>query len=307
MLLLAIAAVGRTIPKGHCIHRLVTDTGDLAPIHTRHGASGVTSRATIAAAQRVRLLALRPPPPVRWLPFVLLCAALPLLGAQQAPADPRRTEVWSPVPTVVTPGLGAAPPADAIVLFDGTDLSRWQGADGGPAAWIVGGGAMTVRAGAGSIQTRDAYGDCQLHLEWRTPAVVAGAGQDRGNSGVFLQGRYEVQVLDSWQNPTYVNGQAASVYKQHIPLVNASRGPGEWQSYDIIFHAPRFGSDGAGLTPATMTVLHNGVLVQDHVTIRGRTLNSGAQTYELHAPKEPLSLQDHHAPVSFRNIWIRPL
>ena len=228
-------------------------------------------------------------------------------GAQQPMTDSKVTEVWTPVPRVVTPGMNAAPPSDAIVLFSGKDLAQWQGGDGAPATWTVAGNAMTVRAGAGEIRTRQAFGDCQLHVEWRTPAVVHGDGQERGNSGVFLQGRYEVQVLDSHENATYVNGQAASIYKQHIPLANASRKPGAWQSFDIVYHAPRFAAGGALATPGTITVFHNGVLVQDHVTITGRTFNSGMQTYEAHALKEPLALQDHHAAVSYRNIWIREL
>ena len=171
------------------------------------------------------------------------------------------TEVWEPVPPVVTPGTGTAPPSDALVLFDGTSLDAWQSADGGDAGWVVANGAATVKAGAGNIYTREAFGSVQLHVEWRTPAEVESESQGRGNSGVFLMDRYEVQVLDSFDNPTYPNGQAASVYKQHIPLVNASRGPGEWQSYDIIFMAPEFGAGGRVVRPATLTVFHNGVLV----------------------------------------------
>jgi hypothetical protein len=221
--------------------------------------------------------------------------------------DPKLTEVWSPVPRVVTPGMGTAPPSDALVLFDGRNLAEWQHDDGSAAKWAVSNGAMTVTKGTGAIHTKRAFGDCQLHIEWRTPAQVEGEGQERGNSGVFLQSRYEVQVLDSYNNRTYSNGQAASIYKQYIPLVNASRKPGEWQSYDIIFRAPRFSSNGAVSTPGYFTVLHNGVLVQDHVELKGRTVNTGAPSYERHNPKEPLMLQDHGNPVSYRNIWIREL
>ena len=185
--------------------------------------------------------------------------------AQQELPPPEATEVWDPVPITIDPGDGHRPPSDAIVLFDGTDLSNWSGRDG-DARWDVGDGAMTVRPGSGNLTTERAFGDVQLHVEWRTPAEIVGEGQGRGNSGVFLMEKYEVQVLDSWRNPTYVNGQAASIFKQHIPLVNASRGPGEWQAYDIIFTAPRFGANGTIERPATMTVLHNGVLVQNHVT-----------------------------------------
>jgi hypothetical protein len=227
--------------------------------------------------------------------------------AQQAHGDPKLTEVWEPVPSVVTPGVGTAPPSDAIVLFDGRDLSHWQQADGTAARWAVADGAMTVVKGTGDLRTKRAFGDCQLHVEWRTPSTVKGEGQGRGNSGVFLQERYEVQVLDSFNNRTYSNGQAASFYKQHIPQVNASRPPGEWQTYDIIYTAPRFGDDGKVLRPAYATVLHNGVLVQHHVEIKGTTAYIGAPRYEKHGAREPLELQDHGDPVSYRNIWIREI
>jgi hypothetical protein len=225
----------------------------------------------------------------------------------QDQGDPKATEVWQPEPRVVTPGEGGAPPSDAVVLFDGTDLEDWHAVGGGPARWQVAGGAMTVVAGSGAIQTRAAFGDVQLHLEWRTPETVSGEGQGRGNSGVFLMGRYEVQVLDSYQNRTYSNGQAASVYKQHIPLVNASRPPGVWQSYDLVFTAPRFRADGSVERAAMLTLLHNGVLVQDHVVLAGPTLYIGTSAYEAHESALPLMLQDHGNPVSFRNIWIREL
>ncbi len=162
-------------------------------------------------------------------------------------------------------------------------------------------------SGTGSIRTREEFGDVQLHVEWRSPATIEGDGQGRGNSGVFLQKRYEVQVLDSFENRTYANGQAASVYKQHSPLVNATRPPGEWQTYDIIFRAPRFDADGKLTHPAYLTVFHNGVLVQDHAEVEGLTVYIGAPYYDAHPPKQPLSLQDHGNPVSFRNIWLREL
>ena len=238
-----------------------------------------------------------------------LAAALLVSGAsaaaQQLP-PPEKTEVWKPVPATVDPGRHGQPPADAIVLFDGTGLSEWQGRDGAP-QWRVEDGAMTVRPGTGNLQTKRGFGDVQLHVEWRTPTEIVGESQGRGNSGVFLMGLYEVQVLDSWENPTYVNGQAASVYKQHVPLVNASRGPGEWQIYDIIFTAPRFTDAGALERPATVTVLHNGVLVQNHVTLEGPTVFRGAPSYEAHADRLPLMLQDHRNDVSYRNIWVREL
>jgi hypothetical protein len=236
-----------------------------------------------------------------------LTLLLPLPPMRQQQGDPKATEVWSPVPPVVTPGIGSAPPSDAVVLFNGRSLSEWQHEDGSPAKWSVGSGAMTVAKGTSDIRTKRGFGDFQLHIEWRTPAKVEGEGQERGNSGVFLQGRYEVQVLDSYNNKTFSNGQAASIYKQYIPLVNVSRKPGEWQSYDIIFRAPRFAADGRLTMPGYFTVLHNGVLVQDHVELKGRTVNTGAPSYERHNPKEPLMLQDHGYPVSYRNIWIREL
>lgn len=237
--------------------------------------------------------------------FLLLAIALP---AQTPLIDPTLTEVWTPVPPVVTTGLHGAPPSDAIVLFDGTSLKAWVAEkDGRPAGWTVENGILTVKPGAGGIRTMQEFADCQLHLEWRTPAEVKGEGQGRGNSGIFLQQRYEVQVLDSHRNTTYANGQAGSIYKQHIPLVNASRPPGEWQTYDIIYRAPRFNDDGSVRSPAFVTVLHNGVLVQDHVELKGPTTFRGAPTYVQHPFRQPLSLQEHKNPVSFRNIWIRDL
>ena len=217
--------------------------------------------------------------------------------------QPEETEVWEPEPVVVVPGDAGRPPSDAIVLFDGTDLSAWTGRDG-EARWIVNAGAVTVRPGSGDISTKQAFGDVQLHIEWRTPAAVSEDGQNRGNSGVFLMGLYEVQVLDSYQNRTYSNGQAGAVYKQHIPLVNASRPPGVWQTYDIVFRAPRFDTDGSLSEPAFVSVLHNGVLIQNHVELAGPTVYIGLPHYEAHADKLPLRLQDHDNPVSYRNIWI---
>jgi hypothetical protein len=228
-----------------------------------------------------------------------------LVAALQVQGDPEETEVWEPVPPVVDPGFMGRPPSDAIILFDGTDLSQWQG-KGGDARWKVADGAMTVVDGAGDIRTKRSFGDAQLHVEWRTPVLVEGEGQERGNSGVYLMERYELQVLDSYHNETYVNGQAGSIYKQYAPLVNASRPPGEWQSYDIIFMAPRFRADGSLDKPATFTVLHNGVLIQNHVEVQGASVYIGKPVYEPHG-KSPLLLQDHHNPVSYRNIWIREL
>lgn len=227
----------------------------------------------------------------------------------QEKGDPKATEVWEPVPKVITPVAGNKPPSDAIVLFNGKDLSQWQTEkDGSAAKWKVDeDGAMTVAKGTGNVQTKNGFGSCQLHIEWRTPAKVEGDGQGRGNSGIFLMGRYELQVLDSYNNTTYSNGQAGSIYKQHIPLVNASLKPGEWQEYDVIFTAPKFNADSAVVSPARITVLHNGVLVQNNVEIRGSTEYIGQPSYKAHADKMPLALQDHGNPTSFRNIWVREL
>lgn len=231
--------------------------------------------------------------------------------AQKAPreGDPKLTEYWDPQVRIVTPGkTNAEPPSDAIVLFDGKDASKWKSQkDGGAVKWKLEDGALVVVGGTGGIETKDAFGDCQLHIEWRTPAKVVGESQGRGNSGLFLMGKYELQILDSYNNRTYSNGQAGSIYKQTPPLVNASRGPGEWQAYDIIFTAPQFSEDGTVKTPARITVFHNGVLVQNNTTIWGATQYIGTPNYEKHNAKEPLALQDHGNPMAFRNIWIRPL
>lgn len=237
--------------------------------------------------------------------FCAMMILAPLIGLAAEP-KPEDTEVWEPEPEVVAPGRPGAPPGDAIVLFDGSDLSKWQHEDGTDAEWVVGDGWFEVNPGTGDIRTRDIFGDCQLHVEWSAPTRIEGEGQGRGNSGIFLQQRYEVQVLDSWKNRTYSNGQAASIYKQSMPLVNASRPPGEWQSYDIIYRAPKF-SDDSLVSPATITVLHNGVLVQDHVAVRGTTVYTGEPEYTPHSPRDALRLQDHDNPVRYRNIWIRSL
>lgn len=224
--------------------------------------------------------------------------------------DPKATEVWTPEPRVVTPGKAVSTPApdDAIVLFDGSWLSEWyNGKDSTAAGWTINSdGSMTVKPGTGDIVTQRSFGDCQLHLEFRTPSVVKGEGQGRGNSGVFLQNRYEVQVLDSYQNRTYSNGQCGAVYKQHIPLVNACRPPGEWQSYDILFTAPRFNTDGILLAPGRLTVFQNGILIQNNVEIKGTTEYIGLPKNEAHG-KAPIRLQDHGDLVSYRNIWIREI
>jgi hypothetical protein len=212
-------------------------------------------------------------------------------------------------PPVVAPGkTDREPPADAVVLFDGKDLSRWKSArDGSDAKWLVQDGYMEVVAKTGPIATREEFGDCQLHIEWASPVVVEGEGQGRGNSGVFFMDKYEVQVLDSYENKTYAHGQAASIYKQYAPLVNVSRKPGEWQSYDIVFHAPRFDAEGRVVDRARLTVFHNGVLVQNNVELLGDTPHNRPALYMAHPPKAPLSLQDHGDKVRYRNVWIRPL
>lgn len=225
---------------------------------------------------------------------------------------PAATEIWLPQPTIVTPApatTSAAPPSDAIVLLDANKgMSAWQSVAGGDAPWTLSPeGVMKVKASAGDIRTRESFGDCQLHIEWQSPSKVEGQSQGRGNSGLFLQGLYEVQILDNYDNETYANGQAASIYKQAPPLVNAMRRPGEWNSYDIIYTAPRFKENGTLFTPARITVLHNGVLVQNNTTIQGPTLYVGVPRYGAPHGDAPITLQDHSNPVSFRNIWIRKL
>ncbi len=253
----------------------------------------------------------------------LAAAAAALLGLARARTSPEAAgpaeEQWKihdrnrPQPPIVTPGDASTedrpgrPPSDVIALFDGKDLSEWQAVDGGPAKWKVGNGYFEVVPRTGNIHTKRALGDCQLHVEWATPTPPHGEDQDRGNSGVYLMGLYELQVLDSYQNQTYPDGQAAAIYGQYPPLVNASRPPGQWQTYNIVFRGPRFGKDGKLLRPAFITVLHNGVLVQDHVAIMGPTEHKKRPPYRQHPEKLPLMLQDHNHPVRFRNIWVREL
>ena len=217
-------------------------------------------------------------------------------GEIPSPKDPPRVVAADP----------GKPPSDAIVLFDGKDLSAWDSEKGGEPKWEIADGVTTVN-GTGGLQTKKEFGDCQIHVEFATPSVVKGEGQGRGNSGVYIMGRYEIQVLDSWNNPTYWHGSAASVYKQTAPLVNVSRKPGEWQVYDIVFHAPRFDEKGALTKAATVTVMHNGVLVQDHTEILGTTSHMGGPKYTAHPAKQPLHLQDHGDKIRYRNLWIREL
>ena len=237
---------------------------------------------------------------------LLITGSQSLLAQKKNPAE--LTEYWSPVPKVVTPGKTSADaPSDAIVLFDGKDASSWSAEEGGPVKWKIADNAMTVVGSSGDIHTKQGFGDCQLHVEFREPSEVKGEGQGRGNSGIFLMGKYELQVLDCYNNKTYVNGQTASIYKELVPLANACRPPGEWQTYDIIFTAPLFNEDSSVKSQARITVIHNGVLVQNNASIWGSTAYIGIAKYEKHGPRESLVLQDHGDRVSYRNIWIRPL
>ena len=252
--------------------------------------------------------------PLAVLAFTLV-RAIPAL-AQQPAGRPEDTEVWTPVPPVVTAAVtSGAPPSDAIVLFGGRNLNEWvtAGDTTKPATWMVRGGVATVTKAGGDIQTRRRFTNYQIHLEWRVPRDVSGTGQRRGNSGLYVgatpDGGYELQVLDSYRNTTYVNGQAASVYKQHIPLANAMRKPGDWQVYDVVWTAPTFNADGTLRSAAYITAFHNGVLVQNHVQLKGDTKYIGAPAYRAHGPL-PIRLQSHGDPgpqVSYRNIWLRPL
>ncbi len=220
-------------------------------------------------------------------------------------------DIERPRPRVVTPGADCSrPPSDAVVLFDGKDLSKWiNRAKGGAVTegrWKVSGGFMEIVPGAGDLITKEKFGDCQLHVEWASPAMVDGTSQWRGNSGVLLMNSYEIQVLDTYNNPTYADGGAGSIYGQWPPLVNASRPPGVWQTYDIVFEAPKF-EGGKLVKPGYATVFHNGVLTQHRQEIIGRMAHRVVGTYSPHGAEEPLGLQDHDVPVRYRNIWIRRL
>jgi hypothetical protein len=240
----------------------------------------------------------------------------PQTSAPAAP-KPEETEVWEPIPAVVTPGASCgAPPSDAIILFDGKNEDEWVLVrDKSPANWIVADGLLTVNKAGGSIETKLAFKNYQLHIEWRIPESITGSGQARGNSGVFLASTglgdsgYELQVLDPYQNKTYVNGMAGSIYKESIPLVNPGRKPGEWQVYDVVWTAPAFNDDGSLKTPAYVTVFFNGVLVQNHFQLTGQTLYIGKPFYKAYT-SAPIKLQAHgdkSEPISFRNIWVREL
>ena len=243
--------------------------------------------------------------------------------SSQIKLNPEDTEVWHPEPKVVTPGKSSAPPSDAIILFDGTDFLKWQhGNTKKPVQWTLNKDkSMTVKPGKGGIETIEEHGSIQFHIEWKTPTVIKGKGQGRGNSGIFFQRRYEVQVLDSYNNRTYSNGQASSIYKQHIPLVNSTRKPGEWQVYDIIFNEPKFNAEGQKIKSGSFTILLNGVLVQNNVEILGTTEYIGVpkngrddmpgdRGSDYESPeysRRTLTLQDHGDLVSYRNIWMRKL
>ena len=249
----------------------------------------------------------------------LLCVAGVVAAQQQQQMKPEETEIWTPVPAVVTPGAtDAEPPSDAIVLFDGKNLDQWVNAQTGtPAEWVVRDGILTVKKapGIGNIQTKRTFKNFQLHVEWRIPENITGSGQARGNSGIFLASTgpnddgYELQVLDNYNNPTYVNGQAGAIYKENPPLVNANRKPGQWQTYNIVWTAPTFNDDGSLKTPAYVTVFFNGVLVQNHFQLIGQSLFIGKPFYKKY-DRAPIKLQAHgdkSEPISFRNIWVREL
>lgn len=245
--------------------------------------------------------------------FFSLLTAASIAALAQEDMKPKDTEVWEPVPTVVTPGVGPSAPSDAIILF-GTDedfQKNWIVPD--VSNWYVKKNELCITPQDAQLEnikmleSKQAFGDIQLHVEWKAPEEIKRDGQRRGNSGVFLMGKYEIQVLDNYENKTYVNGQAASVYKQTPPLVNACRKPGEWQTYDIIFTAPRFDIGGNVESPAYVTVIHNGVLVQNHTEIKGPIKFIGYPRYEPHESKLPLRLQDHGDGVKYRNIWVREL
>jgi hypothetical protein len=250
--------------------------------------------------------------------FSFLLSALILISLTQISFSQVDTK-WKihdmnrPVPPIITPGTASTQdtpgkaPSDAIVLFDGKDLSKWVSKDGKAAPWKVENGYVEVAPGSGYIATKDSFGDCQLHVEFSEPTPATGESQERGNSGVFLHGLYEIQVLDSYENKTYADGQVSALYGQYPPQVNAARPPGQWQTYDIIFTAPRFKPDRTLDSPAYATVLHNGVLVQNHTPVLGPMAYRAMPKYTPHGPKGPILLQDHGNPVRFRNIWVREL
>ena len=233
--------------------------------------------------------------------IICLLSALTTFASATVSREWKSGILWSE-PVVITPGDEQSFPSDAIVLFDGKDLSNWEHQPG----WTVQDG-FAQAGGKGGITTKQSFGDCQLHVEWATPAQIKGEGQGRGNSGIYFMGQYEVQILDSFENKTYSDGQCGAVYKQYPPLVNACKKPGEWQHYDIIFTAPRFNEDGSVKSPACFTVLHNGVLVQNHVKLLGATKWDEPPSYSQHTQRLPLHIQNHGNPVRLRNIWLREI
>lgn len=241
--------------------------------------------------------------------FCTVCGQAQQPDAQFRPKEqwkPESTEWHYPIPPQVKPGTGTMAPSDAIILFDGKDLSKWESAKEGPAEWTVSNGLLVIAPGKGTIRTKEYFGDCQLHIEFKSPTPENHTGQNRGNSGIMLQSRYEIQVLDCDNNPTYVNGMVGSVYKQSAPLVNAYTKNGEWQIYDIYWKAPRFGTDEELEAPAIVTVVLNGIVVQNNYILKGTTPYTGFPKYTAHG-RMPLTLQDHGTEVAFRNIWIRNL
>lgn len=250
--------------------------------------------------------------------FLAIVVSTGAMAQQQQQGDPKATEFYSPVPKKITPGASSSDaPSDAIILFDGKNLDEWVSNKNPsqPAGWTVADNVITVNKAAGDIQTKRSFTDFQLHIEWRIPANITGTGQARGNSGVFMAalpfgaGGYELQVLDNYENTTYTNGQAGSIYKQTTPLVNACRKPGDWQTYDVVWTAPRFNEDGTLKSAARITVLHNGVLIQNNFELKGDTPYIGLPQYKAHGPA-PLKLQAHgdkSEPISYRNIWLREL
>jgi hypothetical protein len=234
--------------------------------------------------------------------------SLPVTAQEKSDMEPEDTEWYEPVPPKVTPADDhfLPPPSDAMILFDGSDMSKWKSTEGGAVPWEIAKGYVIVKPGSGDIETRDSFGSFQLYIEWRSPMNMDHEGQDRGNSGIFLQNRYELQVLDVFENETYVNGMAGSIYKQYAPLVNPSKAPGEWQTYNIAYTAPEFNADGSLQSPARVTVIWNGVVVQNNVEIKGHTPYIGLPEYTAHGDG-PIRLQDHDSEVGYRNIWIRAL
>ncbi len=231
--------------------------------------------------------------------IAILLAGVAMAASGWSPLDEYKSGIVWPEPPVISAGDATTPPSDAVVLFDGTSMDAFANGE----KWIVENGVATVSGD--SVKSKESFGDCQLHLEFATPAEVKGEGQGRGNSGIYFMERYEVQILDSFENQTYFDGQCGAVYKQQPPTVNACRGPGEWQTYNVVFTAPRFNEDGSLASPAYITVFHNGILIHNHFELAGGTYWERPPGYSAHEDRLPLSIQDHGNPMQFRNIWIR--